>query len=63
MNAGTSVSAAAIVRATTIAAASPIAPTKPTPEMYRPRIDTTTVEPATTMAAPDVASACRADSR
>ena len=40
MNAGTRVSAEIIVTTTTIAAARPSAPTKPTPEMYRPRTET-----------------------
>jgi hypothetical protein len=61
MNAGTRVSAASIVTATTIAAARPSAPTNATPDTYRPRIDTTTVPPATTIAAPEVASACAAE--
>ena len=41
-----------MVTATTIAAARPSAPTNGTPETYRPRIATTTVLPATTIAAP-----------
>ena len=61
MNAGTRVSAASIVTATTIAAARPSAPTNATPDTYRPRIDTTTVPPATTMAAPEVPSARAAE--
>ena len=56
MNEGISVSAAAIVTATTIAADRPIAPTKGTPDTYSPRMATTTVLPATTIAAPDVLS-------
>ena len=47
--------------ATVIAAARPSAPTKATSEMYRPRIETTTVLPATTIAAPDVPSALRTE--
>ena len=58
MNAGTRVSAASMVIATVIAAARPSAPTNATSEMYRPRIEMTTVLPATTIAAPDVPSAC-----
>ena len=61
MNAGTRVSAASIVMATTMAAARPSDPTNATPDTYRPRIDTTTVPPATTIAAPEVASARAAD--
>ncbi len=57
MKAGTRVSAASIVTATTSAAARPSAPTNATSEMYRPRMETTTVLPATTMAAPEVPSA------
>ena len=44
-----------------IAAARPSAPTNATPDTYRPRIDTTTVPPATTMAAPEVPSARAAE--
>ena len=61
MNAGTRVSAASMVMATTIAAARPSAPTKATPDTYRPRIEITTVPPATTIAAPEVPSARAAE--
>ncbi len=61
MNAGTRVSAASMVIATTIAAARPSAPTNATSEMYRPRMATTTVLPATTIAAPEVPSVLRAE--
>src|ERR1700749_788079 len=54
MNPGTRVSAAIIVTTTTIAAARPGDPTKPTPEMYRPSTETDTVVPATTIADPEV---------
>ena len=59
MSAGSSVSAEIIVTTTTIAAARPSDPTKPTPEMYRPSTETATVLPATTIAAPDVPAARR----
>ena len=59
MNAGTRVSAEIIVTITTTAAARPSDPTKPTPEMYRPRTETATVLPATTIAAPEVPAARR----
>ena len=55
-SAGTRVSAESMVTATTTAEARPSAPTNATPETYRPRIATTTVLPATTIAAPDVAT-------
>ncbi len=55
MNAGINVNAASIATATTIAEARPIAPTNGTPDTYRPRMETTTVLPATTIAAPEVA--------
>ena len=45
-----------MVTATTTAEARPSAPTNATPETYRPRIATTTVLPATTIAAPEVAT-------
>ena len=61
MNAGTRVNAEIIVTTTTIAAARPSDPTKPTPEMYRPRTETATVLPATTIAAPDVPPARRTE--
>ena len=61
MNAGTRVSAEIIVTTTTIAAARPSDPTKPTPEMYRPRTETETVLPATTIAAPEVPTARRTE--
>ena len=57
MRAGTRVSAESIVTTTTMAEAAPMAPTKGTPDRYRPRIAMTTVLPATTIAAPDVDSA------
>ena len=57
MNAGTRVSATSMVIATTIAAARPSEPTNATPAMYRPRMEMTTVLPATTIAAPEVPSA------
>ena len=61
MNPGTRVSAEIIVTTTTIAAARPSDPTKPTPEMYRPRTETETVVPATTIAVPEVPAARRAE--
>ena len=63
MKAGTRVSAEIIVTTTTSAAARPSAPTKPTPEMYRPSTETATVLPATTMAAPEVPAARRTEAR
>ena len=59
IRAGPKVSAASMLIATVMAAARPSAPTKATSEMYRPRMEMTTVLPATTTAAPDVLSACR----
>ena len=61
IKAGTKVSAEIIVTTTTSAAARPSAPTKPTPEMYRPSTETATVLPATTMAAPEVPAARRTE--
>ena len=61
ISAGSRVRAEIIVTTTTIAAARPSDPTKPTPEMYRPSTETATVLPATTIAAPDVPAACRID--
>ena len=55
------VSAAIMVTATTSAAARPSEPTNDTPTTYRPRMETTTVLPATTTAAPEVPAACRAE--
>ena len=61
MKAGTRVSAEIMVTTTTSAAAKPSAPTKPTPEMYRPSTETATVLPATTIAAPEVPAARRTE--
>ena len=61
ISAGAMVSAATMVIATTRAAARPSAPTNETPEMYRPRMEITTVLPATTTAAPEVLSAATAE--
>ena len=61
MNAGTRVSATSMAIATTVAAARPSEPTNVTPAMYSPRMEITTVLPATTTAAPEVLSARFAD--
>ena len=61
MKAGTRVSAEIIVTTTTIAAARPSDPTKPTPEIYRPSTETETVVPATTIAVPEVPAARRTE--